>query len=222
MSDKKNAGLTRRASGLMALEPRYMFDGAAVAEATKTLAPADTDSGLLHFSAGAESTTAALNVAQQQAEAMVANFLQRPDAAQQMFVMFSGGQMVPSVAWQEAANKLIADVQNGSLSVQVELRTNAELQGAKGAFSSTGTTGQATIYLNSDWLAGNPGAGIGGADSASINTVLVEELGHYLDAVLNAGADTAGDEGEIFSRFVIDGANPLTVSFLSTQDDHGC
>ena len=51
----------------MALEPRFMFDGAAVGEAAKTLALADTDSGLLHFSAGAENTTAALSAAQQQA-----------------------------------------------------------------------------------------------------------------------------------------------------------
>ena len=221
MSKKKNAGLTRRASGLMALEPRFMFDGAAVGEAAKTLATADTDSGLLHFAAGAENTTVALSAAQQQAEAMVANFLQRPDATQQMFTLFNGGQAAPSAVWQEAANSLIAGVQSGSVSVRVELRTNAELQGAKGAFSSDGTTGQATIYLNSDWLVGTPSTGIGGADSASINTVLVEELGHYLDAVLNAGGDTAGDEGEMFSRFLIDGTNPLTVSFLSAQDDHG-
>jgi len=36
MSNKKNPGLTRRASGLMALEQRFMFDGAAVADALDT------------------------------------------------------------------------------------------------------------------------------------------------------------------------------------------
>jgi hypothetical protein len=38
MSNKKNPGLTRRASGLMALEPRFMFDGAAVDTAHDQLA----------------------------------------------------------------------------------------------------------------------------------------------------------------------------------------
>mgnify|MGYP000535330783 CR=1 FL=1 len=37
MSSKRNAGLTRRASGLMALEPRYMFDGAALVQAVDTV-----------------------------------------------------------------------------------------------------------------------------------------------------------------------------------------
>ncbi len=41
MSNKKNAGLTRRASGLMALEPRFMFDGAAVDTAVDALAHPD-------------------------------------------------------------------------------------------------------------------------------------------------------------------------------------
>ena len=37
MPHKKNTGLTRRASGLMALEQRFMFDGAAVADALQVV-----------------------------------------------------------------------------------------------------------------------------------------------------------------------------------------
>ena len=37
MSKPKNAGLTRRASGLMALEQRFMFDGAGVGEAVEAV-----------------------------------------------------------------------------------------------------------------------------------------------------------------------------------------
>ena len=50
MSTKKNTGLTRRASGLMALEPRFMFDGAAVAEASHVLAPSAPEVSVLDLS----------------------------------------------------------------------------------------------------------------------------------------------------------------------------
>jgi VCBS repeat-containing protein len=154
------------------------------------------------------------------AEHLVYEFLNSSDAKQQMFTLFNGGQVgEPSAAWNAAFDMLMTTFKNGETPVRVELRSNAELQGAKGAFSIQGTTGQATIYLNSDWLAGNPSAEIGGADSASIQKVLVEELGHFLDAKLNDGLDTAGDEGEIFSRYIVDGTNPLSISFLNNQND---
>ena len=225
---KKNTGLTRRTSGLMALEPRFMFDGAAVSDAVdataKTMDASTVDAGahLLNLvTRDAQVASSALVAAQAQADRLVTDFLSRPDAQQQMFTLFNGGQVgQPSEQWSAAFNQLMGAFKNGDSPVRVELRSSTELQGAKGAFSVNGTTGQATIYLNADWLAGNAAAEIGGADSASITTVLVEELGHYLDATLNSHGDTAGDEGEIFSRFVIDGTNPLSISYLNAQDDH--
>ena len=47
-----------------------------------------------------------------------------------------------------------------------------------------------TIYLNADWLRH--------AGAEQVLDVLNEELGHYLDALLN-GSDTPGDEGELFA-----------------------
>lgn len=212
----------------MALEQRFMFDGAAVADAVDTVhhstdvAATDSSAHLLNLASTAIQTLPGeLVAAEAQAEQLVADFLNQPDAKQQLFALFYGNEGgEPSAAWQAAFDQLMSEFRNGDSPVRVELRSNAELQGAKGAFSSIGTTGQATIYLNADWLAGNPSAGIDGADSTSISTVLVEELGHYLDATLNQGGDTAGDEGEIFSRYVIDGANPLSVAYLADQNDH--
>lgn len=226
VASKQNR-LVRRSPRPLALEQRFMFDGAAVADAVDTThqateTPADNGGHLLSVAAtDSHSVSATLVAAQAAAEQLVGNVLASPDAQAQLFSLFHGDQgSTPSAAWLAAFDQLMNSFRNGDTPVRVELRSNTELQGAKGAFSMDGTTGQATIYLNADWLAGNGGE-IAGADSASITRVLVEELGHYLDATLNAGGDTAGDEGEIFSRVVIDGADPQLLSYLTLQDDRG-
>lgn len=193
--------LVRKGPSPMVLEQRFMFDGAAATDAVNTLTQHDSDGGLLHFSAGDENTTAALNAAQQQAEAMVAAFLQRPDAAEQMFTLFNGGQTTPSATWQEAANNLVAGVHNGTVSVRVELRSNAELQGALGAFAYNGPNGTPVIYLSSEYA--------NSASAVAIQAVLIEELGHAFDSKLNSGSDTAGDEGHAFASVLLnDFADP--------------
>ena len=77
------------------------------------------------------------------------------------------------------------------------LLLSADLLGARGAYA--GST--ATIYLNRDWLAV--------ASKDQLSAVLTEELGHHLDGLLN-GADTPGDEGELFALLLsggpVDGA----------------
>lgn len=207
MSNKKNTGLIRRASGLMALEQRFMFDGAAVADAV------DTAVDLQILAPSAMAPSANLARAEVRAEQLVTDFLKRPDAREQLLTLFKGEQPSHQATpeWQAAVDQLLAQVEQGGLNVRVEPRSAAELQGAKGAFSATGTTGEATIYLNADWFAT--------ADSESVAIVLTEELGHYLDHAINGEADTSGDEGERFARFVVDGTKPLSVSFLSSQDD---
>jgi hypothetical protein len=90
---------------------------------------------------------------------------------------------------------------------EILLLDGAEMNGAMGAYAlSTGK-----IYLNQDWLAG--------ASADQINAVLTEELGHHLDGLLNA-SDTAGDEGEYFSRLL--SGEDISIadgSALRTQDD---
>jgi VCBS repeat-containing protein len=62
------------------------------------------------------------------------------------------------------------------------------LGGAKGAYVS----GDRSIYISEGLLQGN--------NPAAIKSVLLEEIGHYLDDRLNNGKDTPGDEGELFAK----------------------
>ncbi len=207
MSNKKNTGLIRRASGLMALEQRFMFDGAVAADAV------DTAVDLQILVPIAMASSESLAKAEARAEQLVTDFLKSPDVREQLFALFDGKQTGEQATpeWQAAVDQFLAQADQGQLNLRVELRSAAELQGARGAFSATGTTGEATIYLNADWVAT--------ADSESVAIVLTEELGHYLDHAISGDTDTPGDEGERFARFVVDGTNPQSVSFLSSQDD---
>ncbi len=71
---------------------------------------------------------------------------------------------------------------------EVEILADGILDGAVGAFSAQ--TGK--IYLSESVVNG---------DAGRLRAVLLEEIGHYLDLVVNA-QDTTGDEGELFSALV--------------------
>jgi len=218
MSNTKHTGLIRRNPSLMALEQRFMFDGAAVDTALDAFKPM---ADLLHFDVADSALPQAVLTARTDAQVLINAYLSQPDARTNLFAIFNGGQTTPSAQWNAAFDQLIANLQTGSDAVRVELRTSAELQGAKGAFAVAGTTGEYTIYLNSDWLAGNADAGVGAADSASIETVLLEELGHSLDARFNGSTDTAGDEGQHFSDVLLRGFDPYATDLSATADDRG-
>ena len=81
--------------------------------------------------------------------------------------------------------------------------------GALGAYAS----GTGTIYLNASWLET--------ADQRAALAVLTEELGHHLDAVLNA-ADTPGDEGAVFAELLLGGGlSPDHRARLAAENDWG-
>ncbi|MFN5220530.1 MAG: calcium-binding protein, partial [Cyanobacteriota bacterium] len=74
----------------------------------------------------------------------------------------------------------------------VQLLDAAAMDGAMGAYASSNST----IFLNAHWLAT--------ADERSVQAVLTEELGHHLDALLNA-SDTPGDEGALLAALLLAG-----------------
>ena len=130
-----------------------MFDGAAVADAVDTThqateTPADNGGHLLRVAAtDSHSVSATLVAAQAAAEQLVGNVLASPDAQAQLFSLFHGDQgSTPSAAWLAAFDQLMNSFRNGDTPVRVEWRSNTELQGAKGAFSMDGTTGQARFW----------------------------------------------------------------------------
>jgi Ca2+-binding RTX toxin-like protein len=91
----------------------------------------------------------------------------------------------------------------------IEVLANGELAGAKGAYAAE----LDKIYISSDFLAT-------AADEA-ITAVLLEEVGHRIDRLLNGNRDSAGDEGEIFSALArgID-LSAEALAALQVQNDH--
>ncbi|AFZ51396.1 hypothetical protein [Dactylococcopsis salina] len=91
----------------------------------------------------------------------------------------------------DSLTELIKQWQTGDFSQlpAVELLSNNSMSGAMGAYASSGET----IYLNEDWLAT--------ASEEDALAVLMEELGHHLDNVVNE-KDAAGDEGAIFASLL--------------------
>ena len=207
--------LVRRKPSMMALEQRFMFDGAAVgdvvSEASKTVLDKNVNDGLLRFAAPESALPAAVVTAQAEAEKLVADFLARPDAKQQLFALFNGGQTgEPSAQWLAAFDQLMASTRNGDFSVRVELRTSAELQGALGAYSDQGTMGQATVYLNAEYARSS--------SASAIQSVLIEELGHAIDSQVNGGVDSPGDEGHAFASWLLHGvANAVAAGIENDQ-----
>jgi len=225
--------LVRRDPRPLALEQRFMFDGAAAGDAAHALAahpaeaPAHLDAPLAELFAPATQATQAahcfapaaaplapaLAQAERDAERLIGEFLQRPDAVQQLQSLFNGGGDAGSPAWLAQAGAALDALRADRLAVRVELRSASELQGAMGSFAAHGPDGRPVIYLNADWA--------GHADAPALTRVLVEEFGHRIDAAVNGARDSAGDEGEAFAASVLhfdlsDGERAR----IAAEDDH--
>jgi hypothetical protein len=91
----------------------------------------------------------------------------------------------------------------------LQIVNDAAMNGAQGAFSQATNT----IYLSNSLVRG---------DSLKVQEVLLEELGHKFDTLLNPGGDTYGDEGELFKQVVL--GLPLSdpeLLRIHTEDDAG-
>jgi ribosomal protein S8E len=90
------------------------------------------------------------------------------------------------------------------------------MNGANGAFSEL----TRTIYLSSGYLSqgfSNPDILTGG-----VTSTLLEEIGHFVDTLVNPGADTVGDEGALFAVTLM--GLPLSDAenlLIHQEDDHG-
>ncbi len=214
MSNKKHSGLIRRAPSLMALEQRFMFDGAAIDSLHDTLTdttPLDTAvvANVFKFDASTASLASTAQAAQQQ----VRDYLARATDAQ-LFSLFNGGKTAPDAEWSERLSSLREALSNGSFHVNVVAMDSASQFTAVAAFTENGPNGEPTIFINTYWF--------GMFDAPDATRALVEELGHAFDAYLNPNADSAGDEGEAFADTVIDGTLSAELgASLLTQSDQG-
>ncbi len=198
--------LVRNRPRPMALEQRFVFDGAAAADAVDAIADdgGSAARASINVAAAAEAPSIVFNAppeassafteAQADASRMIGEFLSTADNGT-LFNLFNGGRSSPDSDWQAAADAWLNSLRDGTAQVKVELRSHDELQGALGAFAASGPTGSPTVFVNADWVAL-------ASDKAMITRVLVEEAGHAIDYAINGPLDTAGDEGEAFAAAV--------------------
>jgi choice-of-anchor C domain-containing protein len=91
---------------------------------------------------------------------------------------------------------------------QVEVVSNGVLGTANGAYAISTNK----IYLSD--------AFISSASQQSLEAVILEEFGHFVDAQVNS-VDSAGDEGELFSALVRGvSLSAAELSWIQTEDDH--
>ncbi|MDB9438341.1 hypothetical protein PN450_16395, partial [Dolichospermum lemmermannii CS-548] len=91
---------------------------------------------------------------------------------------------------------------------QIEILDNSTLGNANGAYASSNNK----IYLSANFVAT--------ATPEAISAVLLEEIGHFIDAQINQ-TDSAGDEGAIFAELVQGySLDTQTLQALKAEDDH--
>jgi Ca2+-binding RTX toxin-like protein len=97
-----------------------------------------------------------------------------------------------------------------SLIPPIEVLTNGELGNANGGYAGS----EDKIFVSSDFLAQNQN------NSKAITGLLLEEFGHKIDRFFNGDVDSAGDEGDIFSRLVSGQIlSAQTLAGLKAEDD---
>ena len=146
------------------------------------------------------SDDAALNAATRFAEEQLDSFTSYEDFLDNMEQAFGND-------WQpQQAEDLIQDLASGDAMPKVEILPASELK-ANGAY------GENTIYLSEEFLSN--------ASSEKVSSVLLEEIGHYVDQELNSG-DSPGDEGDIFQQLVQDkDISDGEMVDLKAEDDSG-
>jgi hypothetical protein len=163
---------------------------------------------------GADSTNALQGrLAQVYAQARLAvqDFLSA-HSAQELQALLPGDASQPNAWGQTEAvrQQWLA----GAGEVTLTLASGEQMAGAMAAFTANGPSGGAEVFVNRQWLTGL------GTDPELLR-VLVEELGHGLDAALNGERDSPGDEGELFAAHVL--ALPLEPAQrqrIALEDDH--
>jgi Ca2+-binding RTX toxin-like protein len=141
-----------------------------------------------------------------QATAALQRFASQSNFLDQLRVAF--GNSFSSRAAMRIDRQLRAG--NFSLVPKIEVLFHGELGTASGAYAASVDK----IFVSSDFLAH--------ASEGAITSLLLEEIGHRIDRLLNGTVDSAGDEGEIFSRLVNgQHLSAATLANLQAQNDHG-
>ncbi|AFY42497.1 pre-peptidase C-terminal domain-containing protein [Nostoc sp. PCC 7107] len=154
---------------------------------------------------GQSQTSASLAIALDFIESKLQEFAQTPNAYEKLNFVFD-------IKNASAVATRLADWQNKVFTDRPDILflSNAELQGAVGAYSAE----RNTIYLSETLTQQDPLTGLA--------KVLLEEYGHALDQQFNSGGDTPGDEGELLSQIVLGQAiSDQELARLRGEDDRG-
>ena len=121
---------------------------------------------------------------------------------------------VDAVAFDQEAGSLEQRLLTGTSALGVSFKiVDASVFGDHGGAYAAAAPGGPTIYLRADILAGAP---------QIARSIVVEEIGHHIDAILNHGVDSRGDEGEYFSDLVTGvSLTPADQKRLLDENDHG-
>lgn len=199
-SAPRQSRVLRRKPSPLALEQRFMFDGAAVDHAIDTVdAPAADASATSHDAPAAALIEVTFSDANLEAAAVLAQeavrqYLDNATDAQ-LFALFNGGRSAPDAEWTERLSNLREGFDSGSFTLDVVAMDSSSQFTAVAAFADEGPDGTPTIFVNTAWFAM--------FDAPDAERALVEEVGHAIDAYLNPNADTAGDEGDAFAAAVV-------------------
>lgn len=115
---------------------------------------------------------------------------------------------------RKAVAEALADILIARSAPKVALVPSEALHGASGAYDSKTDT----IYLSQRFVESSP--------AAAIERVLLEEIGHAIDARLGVTVpglgDSPGDEGAIFAKLALgESLAPAELATLKAEDDHG-
>ncbi|MGE5524855.1 MAG: VCBS domain-containing protein [Rhodospirillaceae bacterium] len=212
---KKKRGPVRNSPAPLALERRLMFDGAAAADAAThaadTTAPVDIGAHLLKIAAENSSAgSEAVKALEPQVREQLQAFFGRDDWRQKLAEIFTAN--AGNDEWNRAADALKNAILDDNFGLRVDIRSSTEMAGAHGAFAANDPSGQPTLYVDGDWLANAPAK-----DGVA---VLLEEIGHAFDAVLNGASDTPGDEGELFSHVASNDLATVQAIGTGVDNDH--
>ncbi|MEG3637915.1 Ig-like domain-containing protein [Magnetococcus sp. PR-3] len=210
----------------VALEPRTLFDGAAMLDVMVTLdSAADVADEAAQEPAISESDRDALTLvgldpenqtlldagkkATESVEAFVLNASQ-----EQLFALFNGGKDQPDDVWQANLQQIQDEIRSGTFQLQVATMESVSHSTAVAAFAAEGLNGEPTILLHQGW--------VNLLGESEMTAFLAEEIGHALDHRLNNGVDTAGDEGALFAAQILgDTLDSAAMTDLALEKDHG-
>ncbi len=177
-----------------------------------TSSDASTGTSLFELGSSTSNYKDVLDSAEKAVQDTLTQWFQKDDALSQLAMPFSATAGTGN--WTDNALALQKSILDGSYSIRVEVLNNTDMQGTLGAYSAIGTSGEATIYLNADWLAN--------ASVDSVKNVLLEEIGHDFDQHLNGDLDSGGDEGAIFSALAQNNTfSEQDLQLLQQENDTG-